>query len=64
MIDWVVRVLLDAGASVAGLFVSKDQSQFDVIAAMIAILLLAAILTMLVYGRSLIDYLRGKRPSD
>ena len=52
-------------ARVAGLFVSKDQSQFDVIAAMIAILLLAAFLTMLVYGKSLVDYLRsGKKPSD
>jgi hypothetical protein len=54
-------VLLDAGASVAGLFVSKDQSQFDVIAAMIAILLLAAFLSLLVYGRSLFDYLRSGR---
>ena len=61
MIDWVVRVLLDAGASVAGLFVSKDQSQFEVIAAMIAIMLLAAFLTLLVYGRSLFDYLRSAR---
>ena len=63
MIDWIVRVLLDSGASVAGLFVSKDQSQFDVIAAMTAIMLLAAFLGLLVYGRSLIDYLRsGRKP--
>jgi hypothetical protein len=49
VIDWIVRVLLDSGASVAGLFVSKDQSQFDVIAAMTAIMLLAAFLGLLVY---------------
>jgi hypothetical protein len=50
MFDWVGRVLLDAGASVAGLFVSKDRSEFDVISAMTAILLLAAILTSLCMG--------------
>ena len=50
MIDWIVRVLLDAGARVAGLFVSKDRSEFDVIAAMTAILLLAAILCLFVLG--------------
>ncbi len=58
MIDWVVRALLDAGASVAGLFVSKDRSEFDVISAMTAILLLAAILCLFVYGKSLVEYLR------
>jgi hypothetical protein len=63
MIDWVVRVLLDSGASVAGLFVSKDRPEFDVISAMTAILLLAAILCLLVYGKSLVDHLRsGRRP--
>jgi len=63
MFDWVGRVLLDAGASVAGLFVSRDRSEFDVISAMTAILLLAAILTLLVYGKSLVDYVRsGRRP--
>ena len=65
MFDWVGRVLLDAGASVAGLFVSKDRSEFDVISAMTAILLLAAILTLLVYGKSLVDYARsGRRPQS
>jgi len=49
VIDWIVRVLVASGASVAGLFVSKDQSQFDVIAAMTAIMLLAAFLGLLVY---------------
>ena len=61
MIDWIVRVLLVAGARVAGLFVSKDRSEFDVIAAMTAILLLAAILCLFVYGKSLVDYLRSRR---
>jgi hypothetical protein len=53
--------LLDAGASVAGLFTSKDRSEFDVMSAMISILLLAAVLCLFVYGRSLVDYLRSVR---
>ena len=61
MIDWITQGLLDAGASIAGLFMSKDRSEFDVMSAMIAIMLLAAILTLLVYGRSLIDYVRSVR---
>jgi hypothetical protein len=63
VIDWIVRVLLDAGAGVASLFISKDRSEFDVMSAMIAIMLLAAFLTLLVYGKSLIDYLRSGRTS-
>jgi hypothetical protein len=64
MIDWIARVLLSAGGIVAGLFISKDRSEFDVISAMAATLILAAILCLLVYGKSLIDYLRsGRRPS-
>ena len=59
MIDWITQGLLDAGASIAGLFMSKDRSEFDVMSAMIAIMLLAAILTLLVYGKSLVDYLRS-----
>jgi len=63
MIDWITQGLLDDGASIAGLFMSKDRSAFDVMSAMIAIMLLAAILTLLVYGRSLFDYLRSVRTS-
>jgi hypothetical protein len=59
MIDWITRLLLDAGAVVTGLFISKDRSEFDVISAMVATLILAAILCLLVYGKSLIDYLRS-----
>ena len=61
MIDWITQGLLDDGASIAGLFMSKDRSEFDVTSAMIAIMLLAAILTLLVYGKSLVDYLRSVR---
>ena len=31
MIDWISRLLLDAGGVVAGLFISKDRAEFDVI---------------------------------
>jgi hypothetical protein len=61
MFDGIAQGLLDAGASVAGLFISKDRSEFDVMSAMISILLLAAVLCLFVYGRSLVDYLRSVR---
>ena len=61
MIDGIAQGLLEAGASVAGLFISKDRSEFDVMSAMISILLLAAVLCLFVYGRSLVDYLRSVR---
>ena len=61
MIDWIAQGLLDAGASVAGLFISEDRSEFDVMSAMISILLLAAVLCLFVYGRSLVDYLKSVR---
>ena len=61
MSDWIAQGLLDAGASVAGLFISKDRSEFDVMSAMISILLLAAVLCLFVYGRSLVDYLKSVR---
>jgi len=35
MSDWIAQGLLDAGASVAGLFISEDRSEFDVMSAMI-----------------------------
>jgi hypothetical protein len=66
MIDWLVRLFQDAGDAVAGLCISKDRFEFDVVSTIASTLMLAAILCVpLVYGKFLIDYWRfGRRPRE
>jgi hypothetical protein len=66
MIEWVVRLFQEAGDTVAGLCISKDRFEFDVISTIASTLILAAILCLLlVYGKFLIDYWRfGRRPRE
>ena len=61
MIDWIAQGLLDAGASVAGLFISEDRSEFDRHVDDDLDAVAGAVLRLFVYVRSLVDYLRSVR---
>jgi hypothetical protein len=70
MLDWAADLLLSAGGAVAGWFVSRDASSFLTIQMMVATLVLAAVLSLIVYWRTVVDYCRSlwkgpqtKRPS-
>jgi len=59
MLDWLswpADVLLNAGAVVASWFVSKDAPSFVVVQMMVATLVLAAVVSALVYWQSLVEY--------
>jgi membrane protein YdbS with pleckstrin-like domain len=69
MLDWLTwpaNLLLSAGGAVASLFVSKNVLSFGVIQMMVATLVLAAVITLIVYSQSLVDYWRShwKSPSS
>ena len=60
MLDWLTwpaDLLLDAAAVVVSLFVSKDSTNFGVIQMMTAVLLLAAVVSLIVYWQSLVQWL-------
>jgi hypothetical protein len=60
MLDWLTwpaDLLLDAAAVVVGLFVSKDSTNFGVIQMMTAALLLAAVVSLIVYWQWLVQWL-------
>ncbi len=57
MLDWLTwpaDLLLNAAAVVAGWFVSKDATSFAVIQMMVATLVLAAIVSAIVFWPSLV----------
>jgi hypothetical protein len=59
MLDWLTwpaTVLLRAGAVVAGWIVSEDAPSFVVVQMMVATLVLAAVVTLIVYLQSLTDH--------
>lgn len=60
-IDWFADFLLNAGAVVASWFVSKDATNFLVLQMMIATLVLGAIVSVVVYWQSLVDYWKSRR---
>jgi hypothetical protein len=60
-IDWFADFLLNAGAVVASWFVSKDATNFMVLQMMIATLVLGAIVSVVVYWQSLVDYWKSRR---
>jgi hypothetical protein len=60
MLDWLTwpaDLLLDAAAVVVSLFVSKDSTNFGVIQMMTAVLLLAAVVSLIVYWQWLVQWL-------
>ena len=61
MFDWLADVLLNAGAIVASWFVSKDAINFFVVfQMMIATLVLGAIVSVMVYWQSLVEYWKSR----
>jgi hypothetical protein len=64
MLDWLTwpaDLFLKAGGAVASLFTSVDSPSFVVLQMMIATLVLAAIVSLIVFCQSLIGYWRSRR---
>jgi hypothetical protein len=68
MLDWLswpADLLLNAGAVVASWFISKDATNFALVQMMVATLVLAAVVTALVYWQSLVEYWKSRwRPLE
>ena len=60
MLDWLADLLLNAGADIAGLFVSKDASSSVLFQMAMATLVVAAVVSMIVYWQSLVEYCRSR----
>ena len=63
MLDWLswpADLLLNAGGFVASWFVSKEAPSFVVVQMMVATLVLAAVVSALVYWQSLAEYWRSR----
>jgi hypothetical protein len=63
MLDWLMwpaDLLLKAGAAVASLFTSEDSPNFVVLQMMVATLVLAVIVSLIVFWQSLIEYWRSR----
>jgi hypothetical protein len=63
MLDWLTWPadwLLNAGAAVAGLFFGKDNANFVVVQMMVATLILAAVVSLMVFWRSLVGMWRSR----
>ena len=56
-LTWPADLLLGAAAVVVSLFVSKDSTNFGVIQMMTAVLLLAAVVSLIVYWQWLVQWL-------
>jgi hypothetical protein len=63
MLDWLTwpaDLLLNAGAAVAGLFFGADQPNFVVVQMMVATLILAAVVSLMVFWRGLVEFCRAR----
>jgi len=60
-LGWAADLLLSAGAGVASWFVSKDAPSFVVVQMMVATLVLAGVVSLIVYWQSLVEYWRSFR---
>jgi hypothetical protein len=62
MLDWLTRPadwLLSAGGFVASWFFSEDATSFTVVQMMFATLMLAALVALIVFWQTLVQYLRS-----
>jgi membrane protein YdbS with pleckstrin-like domain len=59
-LTWPANLLLAVGAVVANWFVSEDAPGFAVIQMMVATLVLAAVVSLIVYLQSLTDFFRSR----
>jgi hypothetical protein len=74
MLDWLTwpaDLLLNAGAAVASLFFGADEPNFAVVQMMVATLILAAVVSLMVFWRAIVEFcrarwksLRTQRPSQ
>jgi hypothetical protein len=63
MADWILwpaDALLSAGGYVASWFASKDTPGFLLLQMMMATLVLAAVVSVIVYWQSLVDFFRSR----
>ncbi|MGB7887627.1 MAG: hypothetical protein WCD52_07715 [Xanthobacteraceae bacterium] len=63
MLDWLTwpaDLLLNAGGVVAGWFVSKDTTSFTVIQMGFGTLVLAAVVSAIVFWQSLVEFWRSR----
>jgi hypothetical protein len=63
MLDWLTwpaDLLLSAGAAVAGLFFGRDEPNFVVVQMMVATLILAAVVSLMVFWRTVVGMLRSR----
>jgi hypothetical protein len=58
-LGWLADLLLSAGAGVASVFVSRDAPGFVLFEMAMATLVLAAIVSVMVYWQSLVEYWRS-----
>jgi hypothetical protein len=58
-LSWAADMLLSAGGVIASWFISKDAASFITIQMMAATLVLAAVVSLMVYWRSLVEYWRS-----
>lgn len=59
-LTWPANLLLRIGAIVASWFVSEDSPSFPVIQMMVATLVLAAVVSLIVYLQSVSDFWRSR----
>ena len=60
-LGWLADALLNAGADVASVFVSKDAPGFVLFQMAMATLMLAAVVSLIVYWQTLVEYWRSYR---
>ncbi|HYC18944.1 MAG TPA: hypothetical protein VEC94_17190 [Pseudolabrys sp.] len=60
-LGWLADALLNAGADVASVFVSKDAPGFVLFQMAMATLVLAAVVSLIVYWQTLVEYWRSYR---
>jgi hypothetical protein len=57
-LTWPADLLLGIGGIITSWFISKDESSFEGIQTMVAILLLAALVASIVHGQTLAEFVR------
>jgi hypothetical protein len=57
-LTWPADLLLGIGGIITSWFISKDESSFEGIQTMVAILLLAALVASIVHGQTLAEFAR------
>lgn len=58
MIGWLIRILLFVGGMIAGIFVSEDRVNHQILGLMIAILLLAIILATVAFWPAIVVFFK------